>query len=119
MSAAWSEAELEDLRQFFYVEGRHTALARFCGASLITHPDNPDPNQQALHAGCQELERRGLVQSRVLPDGHAVAFYGPSDGAWRYPAADVRVTPLPDIDIYAALGIPADLLRNDAHPNRS
>ena len=107
MSHGWSEAELEDLRQFFYVEGRHAALARFCGASLITHPDNPDPNQQALYTGCCELERRGLVQSRVLPDGQKRKFYGPSDWEW----ATAEVT--------AALGIPAELLRNDEHPNRS
>lgn len=107
MSTAWNETDLDDLCAFFYQEGRHAALASFCGASLITHPDNPDPNQQALYTGCCELERRGLVQSRVLPDGQKRKFYGPSDWEW----ATAEVT--------AALGIPAELLRNDEHPNRS
>ena len=119
MSTPWTEENLDDLCAFFYQEGRHAALASFCGASLITHPDNPDPNQQALYAGCCELERRGLVQSRVLPDERSCKFYGPSDREWVHPSADVRVTALPDAAISAALGIPADLLRNDAHPNRS
>ncbi len=110
-SHGWSEAELEDLRQFFYVEGHHAALARFCGASLITHPDTPDPNQQALYAGCCELERRGLVQSRVLPDRRSVVFFGPRDREWHPADSSAAYS--------AALGIPAELLRNDKHPNRS
>ena len=110
-SHGWSEAELEDLRQFFYVEGHHAALARFCGASLITHPDTPDPNQQALYAGCCELERRGLVQSRVLPDRRSVVFFGPSN--WEWPDAPISEA------LSAALSIPADLLRNDDRLNRS
>ena len=100
MSHGWSEAELEDLRQFFYVEGRHAALARFCGASLITWPDNSDPDQQSLYAGCQELERRGLIRSRPIPDSTGVVFYGPSDPDWQR-------------TVTTALGIPAELLQSD------
>ena len=111
MSHGWSESDLEDLRSFFSVEGHHAALAQLCGASLITHPDSPDPTQQALHAGCAELERRGLVQSRVLPDRRSVVFFGPRDREWHPADSSAAYS--------AALGIPAELLRNDKHPNRS
>lgn len=80
MSTEWSEADLEELRAVFYQEGRFKGL--LYGGSLITHPDSDDPNQQSLYAGCAELERRGLLRSRVLPNGRSAAFFGPRDPEW-------------------------------------
>lgn len=108
MSTAWNETDLDDLRRFFYQEAPHAGLAHLCGASLITWPDSPDPDQQSLYAGCQELARRGLVRSRPIPDSTGVVFYGPSDPDWQLSL------------ITAALGIPAELLQSDGtRRNRS
>lgn len=59
------EAALTELLNFVAGRGRFTML----GGGVHTFPGRDD-NQQALHDGCLELERRGQVERVIDDEGH-------------------------------------------------
>ena len=60
--------ELHDL--FDLVCGR--GELRHLGSGLHTYPARTEENHQALHAGCLELERRGLIRRQEDTPAHVL-----------------------------------------------
>jgi hypothetical protein len=63
--AEWTEEGLQELADF--VCGR-----RVIGTGITTYP-TADENNRQIHAGCEELERRGIIKrTGGSEDGYAV-----------------------------------------------
>lgn len=62
----WNEVGLTELLQF--IQGK---LVPHLGGALHTYPDGDERNL-ALHAGCLELERRGLIRRFRDEPGHVI-----------------------------------------------